>query len=73
MTRNSSNPTWWRSREEIRSFFGDWPLLYYPDLTSVTDWLPEPHYEVTPADVELRPFGWCGVAEKHAEPGSRMS
>jgi S-adenosyl methyltransferase len=68
MTRNSSNPTWWRSRDEIRSFFGDWHLLHYPDLTSITDWLPEPDYEITEADIELRPFGWCGVAEKPAKP-----
>ncbi|HEX3648799.1 MAG TPA: SAM-dependent methyltransferase [Pseudonocardiaceae bacterium] len=62
--RGSSNPTWMRGRAEIRAWFGDWPLLYYPDVVPLSDWLPEPDLELTEDEQTARPFMWCGVAEK---------
>ncbi|HEX5117246.1 MAG TPA: SAM-dependent methyltransferase [Pseudonocardiaceae bacterium] len=62
--RNSSNPTWSRSRDQIRPWFGDWPLLHYPDLVHPADWLPEPDVELTDDERAARPYMWCAVAEK---------
>jgi hypothetical protein len=62
--QNSSNPIWPRDRDEIRGWFGGWPLLYYPDLVHLPDWRPEPNPEPTPADREARQLTWCGVATK---------
>ena len=62
--RNSSNPAWDRTRDEIRVWFGDWKLLHYPDLVHPADWLPEPDAELTEDELIARPFMWCAVAEK---------
>lgn len=62
--RGSSNPSWMRSKAEIRPWFGDWPLLHYPDLVPPSDWLPEPDMELTDDEQIARPFMWCAVAEK---------
>lgn len=62
--RNTSNPVWGRGRDEIMSWFGDWNLLYYPDLVHLPDWRPEPGIELTAEDLAARPYIWCGAAEK---------
>jgi hypothetical protein len=64
LARNTTNPLWTRGRDEIRTFFGDWPLLHYPDLVHPPDWLPEPDTELTPDDIVTRPLVWCGVAQR---------
>jgi hypothetical protein len=65
MTEQSRRaPAWGRDVEEIRTFFGDWAMVRYPDLVHLIDWLPEPGAEPTPEDIEARQFTWCGVAAK---------
>jgi hypothetical protein len=64
LARDTTNPLWARNRAEVRAFFGDWPLLHYPDLVHPPDWLPEPDTELTPDDIAVRPHMWCGVARR---------
>ncbi|HKN95975.1 MAG TPA: SAM-dependent methyltransferase [Pseudonocardiaceae bacterium] len=64
LARNSTNPVWPRDRDQVRAFFGDWPLVHYPDLVHPPDWLPEPHGELTADEMAGRPLIWCGVAER---------
>jgi O-methyltransferase involved in polyketide biosynthesis len=59
--KDTSNPAWLRSDEELLPWFGGWPLLE-PGLTSLPDW--RPATEPTSLDAQTRPFAWCGVAVK---------
>jgi O-methyltransferase involved in polyketide biosynthesis len=59
--RDTSNPAYLRSAEEILPWFGGWPLLE-PGLTAPPDWRPaEP---VSALEAETRPFAWCAVARR---------
>lgn len=59
--KDTSNPAWLRTDEDIKPWFGGWPLLE-PGLTSLPDW--RPASEPTAIEAETRPFAWCAVAEK---------
>jgi hypothetical protein len=59
--RDTSNPAWLRSAEELLPWFGGWPLLP-PGMTSLPDWRPEEPPNVI--DLETRPFAWCAVARR---------
>ncbi len=57
--KNTSNPVWLRSDEEIVSWFGDWPLLP-PGISPLVDW--RPVRKPDSLDAETRPFGRGAVA-----------
>ncbi|GDY28998.1 hypothetical protein GTS_06310 [Gandjariella thermophila] len=61
---NTSNPLWVRDRAEISGWFAglDGWRLVDPGVAHLIDWRPD--RPVTPADRALRPFAWCGAAEK---------
>jgi hypothetical protein len=59
--RDTSNPAWLRSAEELLPWFGGWPLLP-PGMTSLPDWRPDEPPNVI--DLETRPFAWCAVARR---------
>ncbi|WP_116200981.1 SAM-dependent methyltransferase [Amycolatopsis circi] len=59
--RDTSNPAYLRSDDEIRPFFGGWPLLE-PGMSALPDWRPDE--AVTEFAAEVRPFGWGAVAQK---------
>ncbi|MDT8909820.1 SAM-dependent methyltransferase [Amycolatopsis sp. PS_44_ISF1] len=59
--RDTSNPAYLRSAEEIRPWFGGWPLLE-PGMTALPDW--RPSSPVSPLEAETRPFAWCAVARR---------
>jgi O-methyltransferase involved in polyketide biosynthesis len=59
--KNTSNPGWLRTRDEIAPWFGDWTLIE-PGMSRLVDWRPD--HELTEAEIEARPFAWCAVAEK---------
>jgi O-methyltransferase involved in polyketide biosynthesis len=59
--RDTSNPAYLRSAEEILPWFGGWPLLE-PGLTALPDWRPE--QTVSAVEAETRPFAWCAVARR---------
>ncbi|WP_329070961.1 SAM-dependent methyltransferase [Amycolatopsis sp. NBC_01480] len=61
--RDTSNPAYLRSAEEILPWFGGWPLLE-PGLTALPDWRPE--QAVSAVEAETRPFAWCAVARRPA-------
>ncbi|WP_020668470.1 SAM-dependent methyltransferase [Amycolatopsis nigrescens] len=59
--KNTSNPAWLRTREEIEPWFGDWPLLE-PGLVHPLDW--RPNRKPTDRQLEARPYFWCGVSQQ---------
>ena len=59
--RDTSNPAYLRSAEEIRPWFGGWPLLE-PGMSALPDWRPDE--PVAEEDGELRPFAWGAVGVK---------
>jgi O-methyltransferase involved in polyketide biosynthesis len=61
--RNTSNPMWLRTRDELAPWFGDWPMLE-PGLCHLPDWRPD--REPTRAELKASLFGWGGVAVKPA-------
>jgi hypothetical protein len=62
--RNTANPVWLRSRDEIVSWFDGLRLLE-PGVTYLTDWRPDTDPAELPAhELVARPFALCGVAEK---------
>ncbi|MBK0868774.1 SAM-dependent methyltransferase [Saccharopolyspora sp. HNM0986] len=63
------NPLYLRDRDTIISWLDglghDWTLLS-PGVTQLPDWRPEQIAPNAKAEAEkMRPFAWCGVAEKH--------
>ena len=61
--RDTSNPAYLRSAEEILPWFGGWPLLE-PGLTALPDWRPE--QAVSALEAATRPFARCAVARRPA-------
>ncbi|WP_370946388.1 SAM-dependent methyltransferase [Amycolatopsis sp. cg5] len=59
--KDTSNPAWMRTDEEILPWFGGWPLLE-PGMTSLPDW--RPTADPNPIEAQTRHFAWCAVAEK---------
>ncbi|WP_245633714.1 SAM-dependent methyltransferase [Amycolatopsis jejuensis] len=59
--RDTSNPAYLRSADEIRPWFGGWPLLE-PGMSALPDWRPDD--PVSALDAEVRPFAWGAVARK---------
>lgn len=58
--QQTSNPMWPRPSAEVRSWFGDWPMLE-PGLVPPADWRPtEP---LTPSAERTRPFLVAGAAQ----------
>jgi hypothetical protein len=60
--QSATNPGWFRSRSEISSFFGDWPLVS-PGITWTATWSDG----VVPADFDgdpKRSFILAGIAQK---------
>jgi O-methyltransferase involved in polyketide biosynthesis len=61
---NTSNPLWVRDRAEVSGWFAGldgWRLLD-PGVAHLADWRPD--RPATGEDRSLRPFAWCGAAEK---------
>lgn len=61
--KNTSNPLWVRTRDEVEEFFGGWPLVE-PGLVHLTDWRSDNPQWLAVEDAEVRPYLWGGVAEK---------
>ncbi|ATY09327.1 hypothetical protein CU254_01660 [Amycolatopsis sp. AA4] len=59
--QDTSNPAYLRSADEIRPWFGGWPLLE-PGMSALPDWRPDE--PVTEFAAEVRPFAWGAVAVK---------
>jgi hypothetical protein len=61
--RDTTNPLWLRSRDEMRHLFpAGWPLLE-PGLVHPPNWRPDGG-TLLAEDDKAGVFGWCGVAEK---------
>jgi hypothetical protein len=63
--KNTSNPAWIRTRDEILPWFADWTMIE-PGMVRLPDWRPD--HEVTETEVKARPYAWCAVAEKPVPP-----
>ncbi|MFD2466886.1 SAM-dependent methyltransferase [Amycolatopsis silviterrae] len=59
--KDTSNPAYLRSDDEIRPWFGGWPLLE-PGMSALPDWRPDE--PVSEFAAEVRPFAWGAVAVK---------
>ncbi|MGH3795863.1 MAG: SAM-dependent methyltransferase [Pseudonocardiaceae bacterium] len=67
---NTSNPLWVRDYDEMSGWFRGlhgWSL-FDPGVVHLADWRPErdssPEQGSSPEQEQLRPFAWCGAAEK---------
>lgn len=61
--RDTTNPLWVRSYEEVAGLFDGWNLLE-PGVVNVAAWRNQPTEDADDASTEGGHLSWCGVAEK---------